>query len=307
MPGPSLIHLSLVAEDILLAEQAPAFVCDPLVPAEGVTFIHGPKSVGKSPFIWTLARAVASGGRFLGMPTRQGRVLVVEIDSPKSAVQRRYKLIPDVPQGWFTLWGAAFNIFRTEHPLCAAMLEAAQKIDPNLVILNTLRKAHPYDDKESQVPSQFYRRFEELFPGAARIVVHHDRKPSAEANTPDHAQSGSEAWRNDAQSVIHLEKAGKGRMKVSHTASQVSECLEPFTVYFVEGNSLIGLHNERDEMIVRVFQATEGSSGRQKAEAAAKTLAEMGIELSPVRVRNIVAEMTQGEDGSEGEKIGDPL
>src|ERR1044071_8088981 len=62
---------------------APTFLINPFVPVQGVTFCYGKKGVGKSPFSWEAARAVALGRPFIGhWPTQQGVVLYIELDTP---------------------------------------------------------------------------------------------------------------------------------------------------------------------------------------------------------------------------------
>ena len=282
-----MIHVSQVSQDVQAPDQEISFICDPLIPAQGVTFLHGPKGIGKSPFIWSLARAVASGRHFLGMPCTQGCVLTIEVDSPKAIVVPRLKQIKDLPDDMYVLWAHQFNIMSPADPVRQHMIRANQDINPKLVILNTLRKAHPADDKESAVPSLFYRQFELIFPDAARMVVHHDKKLS-EGGLAEQAHSGSEAWRNDAQSVIHLERAGgRGKLALVHTGSQVSELLERTMLHLIATNSLVALYSEKDQIIIDVFKAAKGDSARQKAEAASKDLKEMKVEISPERIRHI--------------------
>lgn len=291
--GDGMIHVSQVAQDVLQPPDVIPFICDPLIPAQGVTFLHGPKSIGKSPFIWTLAHAVASQRHFLGMPCTQGCVLIVEVDSPKATVQRRLTGIKDIPPNWFVLWGHACNIMSPADPVRQAMQRANEEIKPDLVILNTLRKSHPADDKESAVPSLFYRQLELIFPDSARMVVHHDKKMSVDGGLAEQAHSGSEAWRNDAQSVIHLERSKKGTLRLVHTGSQVSETLDSLMVRLTAGNSLVELFDpqkERDQIVVDLFRAAKGESARQKAEVTSIDLIDLGITLSADRVRHIVAQ-----------------
>ena len=58
-----------------------AFVIDPIVPVPGVTILHGRWGTGKTAVLVTEAVCVATGQPFLGMPTTQGSVLIIEADN----------------------------------------------------------------------------------------------------------------------------------------------------------------------------------------------------------------------------------
>ena len=57
------------------------FVIDPIIPCPGVTILHGRWGTGKTAVLVTEAVCVATGQPFLGLPTTQGPVLIIEADN----------------------------------------------------------------------------------------------------------------------------------------------------------------------------------------------------------------------------------
>jgi hypothetical protein len=56
-----------------------------------VTVLASPRGLGKTHLAYALAIAVATGGEFLGEKLKQGRVLLLDRDNPKSEIQRRLR------------------------------------------------------------------------------------------------------------------------------------------------------------------------------------------------------------------------
>jgi hypothetical protein len=239
------------------------FLVDPYVPREGIVFFHGKKSLGKSPLTWELARCVALGQSFLGRPTSKGRVLYVEADTPPILVRKRLQKLPGpLPTDWYLEFTPPFNVLIPNSPAVNRLRTIGRDLSPELVIINTLRKVHYADDKESDVPVRVYGAFQDLFPHAALWFTHHDKKSGDPTIPRDPAEehSGSAAWRNDAQVALHLVKngAGKGVLRLDHTGSQVSELAEPIVLQLEDDGSNIGLHSRRRAgRVEAVYQALD--------------------------------------------------
>ena len=214
----------------------PKWIIEPYIPAEGTVLLHGKFSLGKSPLIWRVAQCVSEGLDFFGLPIQQtGPVIYVEIDEPLRLTVERLKVLTPSPRN-VTVVGinpfSILNLLPDDHARLTALNET---IHPLLVIVNTLRKAHHLDDKDSATPSLVYGAFRRYFPEAAFLFVHHDRKSSqldGESTEPgDEDFSGSQAWMNDAQIGLHLIPAGNGRrtglVDLQMTKSQLSALQDP--------------------------------------------------------------------------------
>ena len=68
--------------DRIIAEQTQKqFLVQGLLPAKSIAFAAGDSTIGKSPLVHQLALAVAEGVPFLGMPTKQSRVLLFDLEN----------------------------------------------------------------------------------------------------------------------------------------------------------------------------------------------------------------------------------
>jgi hypothetical protein len=220
-------------EDLLAEPRKPTnWLIEPLIPTKGIVLLYGKSSIGKSPLTWKLSQVVSEGGDFFGFPVRQtGRVLYIDVDTPKEAVIPRLELLIPKPKQVYWAFDNPIDIVSPSIKLLEAFKRMAGEIDPTLVVWNTLRKLHFLDDKDSAAPSRVYAAMMRYFPDATHFVSHHDKKSTITKDTktdPDEAFSGSQAWLNDAQVGFHLVSTDKRKrkMKLVHTKSQVSEMID---------------------------------------------------------------------------------
>lgn len=216
--------------DLLLEPRDPiSFLIEPLIPAQGIVFLYGKPSIGKSPLTWRIAQAISEGGDFFGYPVRKtGPVLSIDVDTPKNMVIGRLGLLVPKPSQVYFAFEQPFDIVHPTPQQMADLRAMEKEIGPILVIWNTLRKLHSLDDKDSAAPSRIYSAFQRFFPNAVHLVSHHDKKTiiSKDSQTdPNEAFSGSQAFLNDAQVGLHLVSMDRKlrKLKLVHTKSQVSE------------------------------------------------------------------------------------
>jgi hypothetical protein len=186
--------------------QEPDFLINPFIVKEGITFLWGKWGVGKSPTTWWMAKAIGSGTEFFGLPTRKGRVLYLDVDSPETVALNRLKKIQPAPNVLFAIRKPM--MFPGQQPeQDRELIDIRKEFKPDLVVFNTLRKCHDLDDKDSKTPKMVYSYYQSLFPKSALLFVHHDKKdspdPKARVN-PTESFSGSQAWINDAQVGLKL-------------------------------------------------------------------------------------------------------
>lgn len=221
-------------EDFAKKEFAePAFLIEPYIPRDGIVFLWGETSTGKSPVGWHMAAAIGRGDNFFGLPAQQGKVLYLEVDTPQRLVHERVVKLPPVPNVDF-LFLPPLNVPNPD-PADMGMLERAAAHNYDLVIINTLRKIHGLNDKEPQTTQVVYSFFQHLFPGTALVFVHHTKKTQIDSNgNPGRSKesfSGAMNWLNDCQVGLHLipyesEKEGIN-IRLCHEKSQVSRLYGP--------------------------------------------------------------------------------
>ncbi len=222
-----------------LAHEFPelGWLIEPMIPRTGVVFLHGPTSAGKSPWTWALAAAVCEGTPFCGYPiTAVGPVLYIELDTPASLIQprlRRLKTVPDLM--WLEVFKQPIDICNPDRGVRGRLDELQKRVQPMLVVVNTLRKAHLEDDKDSGTPSRVYGAWRGFFPEAVLLFVHHDKKTNTDGKKQstglvdqDQMFSGSQAWANDAQVAFHLMRARAP--KQDGGASEAEYAKTPITV-----------------------------------------------------------------------------
>ena len=240
------------------------FLIDPYVPEGGIILLYGKTRIGKSPLTWEIARCIGTGEPFFGCPTRQGRVLYLEFDTPRRLVQPRLELLEPAPNVWWEFPPACHIV---NSSLQARFRLMHDEIKPDLVIVNTLRSVYVGDEKDAAMPIRIYQTFQALFPGAAIWLNHHDKKTRGEVEAkgtdPDEDFSGHMAWLNHCQTGLHLVGAGNryqsGLLKLVHSKSQVSEMALPLTLQLDRDGSHVTDYSAKTlQNILQVYHALEG-------------------------------------------------
>jgi hypothetical protein len=225
------IYFSGTIEEALAAfKDRPRWLIEDLLPAEGIALLHGRFSLGKSPFAWALAQSVSEGLPFFGYHCNEnGAVLWIEVDEPLLIAQDRISKLNPRPKQMYLVGSRQFTIANPRPEDLEHYRQLNDKLHPKLVVINTLRKVHDLDDKDSNSPSTVYGRFGELFPNACILFIHHDRKAQMDKDgnpikSGAEAFAGSQAWANDAQVGLHMTSVGNPTQRlieVEVTKSQV--------------------------------------------------------------------------------------
>lgn len=219
------------------------FVIDPYIPREGIVFFWAGTSVGKSPVSWAMASSIGSGTSFFGLPTQKGRVLYIELDTPKPVFKPRVRKLKAAPDVWW-LFMKPLGVPSIGKEDLSVLREAALKINPDVVFIDTLRKAHVYDDKDSLAPRMVYGTFQEIFPRSALVFISHTKKAPINPNHIENVKenfSGSNHFLDDAQVGLRLEeyrrRGSKENLRLHHQKAQVSERLKPLPLILAKDGS----------------------------------------------------------------------
>lgn len=288
--------MSLLTWEELCVKKYPTtdFLIDPYIPRESIVFLWGGTSIGKSPLTWELARAIGTGKSFFGLPSRQGKVLYLELDTPEPLVASRLAKLPPAPNVSFLFLkplGIPF-LHPEERDL---LLETEALLKPDVVFINTLRKVHDMDDKDSKTPKVVYSTFQRLFPTSSLVFVHHMRKQSTDPHATSFAKesfSGSQHWLNDAQVGLHLSpfRGKRENLKLNHRKSQVSEKLRPLRLKLEkDGSSLTSPEFEELLSVYEIMNSATSSGGKLDQEIAGL----LTVSLSTARRRREAIEAHQ--------------
>lgn len=157
------------------------YLVTPIVPVNAVIFLYGKFAVGKSPFTWHMAQSIATGQPFLGMPTSKAMVAYIDVDTPWTMIQKRWREVDFTPE-FVIVEGQSFDCLRFGSGLESyrqpyeALIQCRKQFNPRLVIVNTLMKTHDSIVKNPNLPKDVYNKWQQLFPDAALLFIHHDKK-----------------------------------------------------------------------------------------------------------------------------------
>lgn len=194
----------------------PPFIIEPFLPMGGLALLHGKRGIGKSFLGTTIMEAVCKGTPLFGVfPTTKGRVLYVQLDMTDTVFQDRlcqagqfYRF-----EGWDVLTGVP-NMMQANRS--TDWVQKVHQSRPDLVIIDTLRKAHKLPENESDTPTKFLTKMRELFGAITIIMIHHDKKTSIDGGDPNEAFRGTGAWLDDMDVGMHImKKHGKSWLEFS--------------------------------------------------------------------------------------------
>jgi AAA domain-containing protein/FaeA-like protein len=174
---------------------------------EGATLLVGPPKVGKSWLVLSIALAVASGGRALGVDVDQRPVLLLALEDGPRRLQDRCRTLLD---GMAPIPEALEYLTALEPGTVTATIRTwlDRHLDgPGpLVVLDTLGKVMPPSALGESAYQRDYRvgsalkRLTDRHPGTALVINHHDRK----AETSDFVEkvSGTNGLAGAADTIV---------------------------------------------------------------------------------------------------------
>lgn len=206
-----MIYIESALEQAALPQVAT--IIDPWLPSDSISLVFGPPSAGKSFWMMSVARALASGQPLFGtFSCVKSRVLIVQADMPVGMVQERLQATGDGSNDimyWLTE-NRQLDILNA-HKTHADDIAQVRAFDPRVIFVDTLRKTHVLDENDSAAPDKVYGAWRTLFPNCTFIFLHHSRKVSNQPVSADaavrEAFRGSIAWAASADSIISIRRA----------------------------------------------------------------------------------------------------
>ena len=236
--------------DQLLDHEFPEmqYVIDPIFPRGGILLLHGQQTSGKSQLALGIVKAVAEGGLFLRQfPTTQMRSVYIQMDLPAQIFQERLTAIAShirsTPIQLLTAYGYHDAIRWADARYTPTAIKALQDTDPQLVVVDSLRRCHKLDENDSTTVGLVYGAWNKLFPGASLVFVSHETKgqpgfKQPKANKP----RGSSAWIDDADAASGVERYGRGKggqLKAKLTFTKLYTTEEPKPIEVVMDPDLL--------------------------------------------------------------------
>ena len=182
---PRLPYIETVSVQELLRMKfpEPRWLVPGLLPV-GLTLLAGKSKVGKSWLALQLAQAVATGGRFLGIPVPRGRVLYFALEDAQWRLQDRTQ-----KQGWpndddgvceFVPIGKARELIPLNRRNAERMAEVIEAGSFSLVIVDTISRMFQGDQNDASHVTQALGPLQEvaLRLGVAILLLEHHNKLS---------------------------------------------------------------------------------------------------------------------------------
>lgn len=165
----------LISNDELL-DRAPDYtdwLVDDILTSDELFLLAAAPRAGKSLMAMTLAKAVASGGKFLGRPVAKGAVLYIRCEDSETKTKER-----ELKQGWErglpVYWIDKFKLSELDH-----LEELVEELGVRLVVLDTLSRIRDAAISESSAEmSQLLEPLQEMCKRqrCAGLLVHHTGK-----------------------------------------------------------------------------------------------------------------------------------
>lgn len=165
----------LISNDQLL-ERAPDYtdwLVDDILTADELFLLAASPRAGKSLMAMTLAKAVATGGRFLGRPTSKGAVLYIRCEDSETKTKER-ELKQGWPPGVPVYWIDKFKLSELPH-----LEQLVEELGCRLVVLDTLSRIRDSAISESSAEmSQLLEPLQEMCKRqrCTGLLVHHTGK-----------------------------------------------------------------------------------------------------------------------------------
>jgi len=204
-----------------------------LIPRRSLIMAVGDSGLGKSPLIYQQAFSVACGVPFLGRPTRQGRVLVVDYENGQGQVLgmlqsfANYYRVPmpdknlflvnanDVPPEWETTGHTLFDLIND--------------LKPDLTMIDSFGSAFPEVESKNELVTRKFKQLREIIcaTGTTAQLVHNLRKASDHPDyTPERLEDGRLArWFLQVRGPRALINGSDVRLGIERPALHPQACL----------------------------------------------------------------------------------
>lgn len=153
------------------------FTVDKLVPEGSITAITADSGKGKSILALIMAKAIASGEKFLGeFVTKQSKVLIIDQEMAHSVIVGRFKGIVVDPVDIYVMSGIGWKVTNKKHR--EWLSQHITKLGIKVVIIDTLTTAHEAEENSASemrgVNDALLGLCRDL--GITLIYLHHHRK-----------------------------------------------------------------------------------------------------------------------------------
>ncbi len=215
-----------------LAKERRTYLIEDLFLKPSINIIIGDSGLGKTPLLIQMGICIASGRPFLGRGVLQsGTVLYADFESPAGEFQTmltdisRFLGLTEVPSAfrvWSPYWSEGSG---TSSSLEAQLKRMVEKLEPSLVVVDSLRDIWPTAESKNEEASRVYKFQREMSKcGASFVNVHHVRKPNSQFTPPDLA-SDPHGWLLEAAGARALINQSDTRLGIERRETNGADLL----------------------------------------------------------------------------------
>lgn len=269
--------------------EKPQFLVSGLVPEKGITALSGHPGCGKSWFMLSMAKSIATGEPFLNLfNTKQANVLVVDEESGIWEMRRRMNLLSyseDTPVFFYSQ-----NGFKVDDEDDIELLTKTIKDESiGLVVIDPFVAVHSGVENSAEEAQAVMEQLQVLNEaGAAVLFIHHHRK-GGNSNS-GHSLRGSSAFSGRLDShvtVDNTDNTGTTKiLSVEHVKSRRGKNVEPF---------LVTIRQEDSQSPITLESSGMGSGKLSKKDFARKIILEL-LKQGRCTRKEIIKEVQAEED-----------
>ena len=174
-PAPPRSFISLTELERLCRQRPTNYLIEGLLPADDVHVAVGDSGLGKTPWAYQLGLCVATGEQFLGYPTRQGRLIYLDLENGPDAILNVAKSLCE--HIGIKPFPDEFLVRSDE--VIPELPHVVEEHRPDLIIIDTLRPFRPTAEKHNDEMGVFLNDLRSTARSAhcTILLVHHIRKP----------------------------------------------------------------------------------------------------------------------------------
>ena len=209
------------------------WLAEGLIPLGGLSAVTGAPKSFKTFLVQDLAISVVTGKPFLGkFPVATGKVLFIDEENPRRTTVKRFKGMGASSTKEIVL--LARKGVRMDKPKSvAALLRFVEKMQPRLIVIDSLTKVHSKNENQSNEMSDVFTEIKKLLADdRAVVVIHHHNKASRNDRRGEGASirgSGNIYAELDAHLAVDRTGADRRDIIVTQGALRDAEELKPFS------------------------------------------------------------------------------
>lgn len=183
--------------------EAPFYIKDWL-PKRGKAVIYAPRKTGKSYLCLQASRCIGAGEPFLGIPTKQGKVLYVQFELGEEVLQHRMR--EETKKDYDNVFvGTSFSMKVDKKEGQDRLWAAMQAVEPQVLILDPKIKMISGDENESTDMQRVCDWLDTVIEGfdCSILVIDHSGKDLSKGGR------GSSVWEGWVDSYIQMKRTSK--------------------------------------------------------------------------------------------------